>query len=116
MSIRTRLVFTILACGILPTMAVGWLSHSISSAGASELQVRAQETLKAAQIQSLEAVTHARRNDLRHYFDGLAAEVRTLARCWPRCRRRAQKIQTSATLASASKSSRAIGLCRTSSP
>jgi methyl-accepting chemotaxis protein len=79
MSIRTRLVFTILACGILPTMAVGWLSHSISSAGASELQVRAQETLKAAQIQSLEAVTHARRNDLRHYFDGLAAEVRTLA-------------------------------------
>ncbi len=79
MSIRTRLVFTILACGILPTTAVGWLSHSISSAGAGELESEAQETLKASQIRSLEAVSHARRNDLRHYFDSLAAEVRTLA-------------------------------------
>mgnify|MGYP002777713900 CR=1 FL=1 len=79
MSIRTRLVFTILACGILPTLAVGVLSHSLSRTGADEIEHEAMETLKKAEIESLEAVSYARRNDLRHYFDNLAAELQTLA-------------------------------------
>ena len=72
-------MFTILACGILPTLAVGVLSHSLSRTGADEIEHEAMETLKKAEIESLEAVSYARRNDLRQYFDNLAAELQTLA-------------------------------------
>ena len=79
MSIRNRLVATLLACAMVPTIAVGWTSYHLSSSSSTDLEAGASEALAKVGIDGLAAVTAARRSHLQHYFESLRAELQTLA-------------------------------------
>ncbi len=80
MKIKTRLMSTLLLCSIIPTLSVGFLSYQLSQNAADDLKESAGKELQQQAEQGLQAVAFARRLDLQHYFDGIAAQLTSLAK------------------------------------
>ncbi|MCU0865396.1 MAG: methyl-accepting chemotaxis protein [Planctomycetes bacterium] len=80
MTIRTRLMATLLACGLVPTLGVGFLSYRLSQTSSSELLEHSAAALEKRAGEQMQAVSAARRNDILHYFAAIEAQVISMAK------------------------------------
>ena len=80
MTIRTRLMATLLACGLVPTLGVGFLSHRLNQGSSNELLEHAAEALEKRAGEQMQAVSAARRNDILHYFAAIEAQILSMAK------------------------------------
>ena len=79
MTIRTRLLAVLIACGILPMATIGVVAYQRSAAGTQELAAAAQSSLRQRAEAGLQSLAAARRSDIQHYFDFIAAHMQSLA-------------------------------------
>jgi methyl-accepting chemotaxis protein len=78
MSIQTRLMVFLLACGLAPMGAVGIVTFLQSRSSANTLQGTAIEELESRSKDQLQAVATARGQDIKHYFEMLQGHVASL--------------------------------------
>ena len=79
MTIRTRLMFTLLACGLVPMAGVSFMSHRLSVAEADSLTQEAKQAIEERATAQMEGTAAARRNDIAHYFETVQAHVLSIA-------------------------------------
>ncbi|MBL8733045.1 MAG: hypothetical protein JNN13_11805, partial [Planctomycetes bacterium] len=79
MTIRTRLISLLLACGLTPMLLVSYLDHRRNAENAATIETKAEAALRESAEHRLAAVAAARGKDIEHYFDGVIAHVKSLA-------------------------------------
>ncbi|MBZ0150040.1 MAG: methyl-accepting chemotaxis protein, partial [Planctomycetes bacterium] len=79
MTIRTRLISLLLACGLAPMLLVSYLDHRRNAENAATIEAKAEAALRESAVHRLAAVAAVRGKGIEHYFDGVIAHVKSLA-------------------------------------
>ncbi|MCB9876730.1 MAG: methyl-accepting chemotaxis protein [Planctomycetes bacterium] len=77
--IKTRLMVSLLACGLLPMLAAGLVTLARHESNSRQQLAQATEALEQRAAQQLQAVSVTRRNDIVHYFESVEGVVRATA-------------------------------------
>ena len=80
MKIRTKLLATFIAFGVVPVAGIGVLSYQIAKSSSKEVAGHAIDGLTTSTEKALIAVGRIKQSEIVNYFDSAAKQVTTLAR------------------------------------
>ncbi len=80
MTIRIRLMSTLLACSLLPMLCVGVISYQLGDEQAAALTDEAHAAIEDRATAQLTSVSAARKADIVHWFENAKAHVTSLAK------------------------------------
>lgn len=79
MNLRTRLVASFFACGLLPLVAVSFVAYRTSSDGMQEVSQRATDGLEQRAKDQLTAFRDTKKSEVEDYFNFIADQVATFS-------------------------------------